>query len=116
MEYDQLLDSENSLSELEEISEVMVKAAEERFPTGIYNLTQPGSVTTRRIVQLIKDVTGCTKDYKFFDSEEDFMKIIKTPRSSCVLDSAKINSLTKLTPVEDSLRNILQSYIPTPTH
>jgi len=60
-------------------------------PFGIYNVTNPGSVTTREVVDLILQSGVSQKKFEFFANESDFMqKAAKTPRSNCVLDSSKL--------------------------
>ena len=59
------------------------------FP-GTYNMTNPGSVTTRQVTEWMLDEGVTSKQFKFFDDEEQFMnKAAKTPRSNCVLDTSK---------------------------
>ena len=58
-----------------------------RVPFGTYNVTNPGKVTTREVVELIRRSGVCTKEFEFFASESEFMMAAaKTPRSNCVLD------------------------------
>jgi dTDP-4-dehydrorhamnose reductase len=91
MRYDTLLEAENSLSQLDEFVRATFECWEKRVPFGIYNVTNPGSVTTHEVVDLIKQSGVSTKDFKFFTDESDFMqKAAKTPRSNCVLDSSKL--------------------------
>ena len=61
------------------------------MPFGTYNVTNPGRVTTREVVELIRHSGVCRKEFEFFASEEEFMSVAaKTPRSNCVLDSSKL--------------------------
>jgi len=54
MRYDRLLEAENSLSQLEEFVRATWECWEKRVPFGTYNVTNPGAVTTREVVDLIK--------------------------------------------------------------
>ena len=90
MRYDCLLQATNSLSQLDEFAAAAVACWTRRVPFGTYNLTNPGSVTTKDVVELIKRHGLSNKDFRFFDSEDQFMQLAaKTPRSNCVLDTTK---------------------------
>jgi len=103
--YENLLQARNSLSHLEDFVEACWSCVEKEVPYGIYNVTNPGSVTTSDVVELILKHGVNNKDYKFFDSEEEFMsKAAKTPRSNCVLDTAKLKSVgIHMRPVQEAL-------------
>lgn len=114
IKYDRLLDAENSLSNLQEFVDAAIDCIDKELPYGIYNLTNPGSLTTRQVVDIMRDSGFTTKAFDFFDSEDEFMSIAaKTPRSNCVLDSSKAASLgLKLSPIEESVRTALEKWIP----
>ncbi len=54
MRYDTLLEAENSLSNLPEFVAAAIDCFEKQIPFGTYNLTNPGSVTTSEVVELIQ--------------------------------------------------------------
>ena len=111
MTYSRLLDAENSLSNLPEFVSAAIDCFERTVPYGIYNLTNPGSVTTRDVVNSIVQSGVCEKQFRFFKDQLEFMsKAVNAPRSNCVLDSSKaIRAGLSLSPVttsiEDALRN-----------
>ncbi len=110
--YKTLLEAENSLSNLEEFVSACVDCFRGQLPYGIYNLTNPGSMWTSEVVELIRESGIVNKEFEFFPSETQFMQIAaKTPRSNCVLDSTKaIHAGLKLTPIRDSIKAMLQSW------
>lgn len=112
MRYDSLLEATNSLSNLPEFCAAALDCLDNQLPYGIYNLTNPGSVTTSEVVSLIQELGITDKAFRFFHSEDEFMeKAAKTPRSNCVLDSSKaIRAGLRLTPVRESLRDALASW------
>lgn len=112
--YANLLEAENSLSNLPEYVAAALDCFEKHVPFGTYNLTNPGSVMTSEVVAMIKEAGVCDKEFRFFDSEADFMaKAAKTPRSNCVMDSSKaIKAGLQLTPIRDSIRQALESWTP----
>ena len=94
LRYDTLLEATNSISQLEEFVGATFACWEKRVPFGTYNVTNPGHVTTREVVDLIRQAGVSQKAFKFFQSEDDFMhKAAKTPRSNCVMDSSKLASV-----------------------
>ncbi|MCA9067026.1 MAG: sugar nucleotide-binding protein, partial [Planctomycetaceae bacterium] len=52
--YDRLLNAENSLSHLNEFADCCVESWMMRIPFGVYNLTNPGSITTQEVVNRIQ--------------------------------------------------------------
>jgi dTDP-4-dehydrorhamnose reductase len=91
MRYQRLLEAANSISQLEEFCAATFACWEKRVPFGTYNVTNPGHVTTHEVVELIKQSGVCRKEFEFFKSEDEFMHVAaKTPRSNCVMDSAKL--------------------------
>jgi dTDP-4-dehydrorhamnose reductase len=109
MRYDSLLEAANSISQLDEFVAGTFACWEKRVPFGTYNVTNPGHVTTREVVDLIVKSGVCTKQFKFFANEDDFMhKAAKTPRSNCVMDSSKLASAgIRLTEVHDAVTSAL---------
>ena len=91
MRYERLLDAANSISQLDEFAAATFACWEQRVPFGTYNVTNPGTITTREIVELIRRSGVCTKEFRFFASEDEFMRVAaKTPRSNCIMDSSKL--------------------------
>jgi 3,5-epimerase/4-reductase len=91
MRYSKLLEAANSISQLHEFVAATFACWEKRIPYGIYNVTNPGHVTTREVVGMIEKSGVHPKKYEFFASEGEFMKIAaKTPRSNCVMSSEKL--------------------------
>ena len=114
MRYDRLLMATNSLSQLDEFADACVASWTQRGPFGTYNLTNPGSVTTRDVVRLIQKHGLSNRDFQFFESDDQFMKLAaKTPRSNCVLDSTKaIAAGLPLSPIEESLEKAMKNWKP----
>lgn len=124
MTYKTLLEAENSISHLEEFVASTFACWEKRIPFGTYNVTNPGAIMTSDVVRWIQEETArrdkegipCPfpRSYAFFDDLESFMKIAaKTPRSNCVLDTAKLTEAgISLTPVEEAVRKALREWVP----
>lgn len=111
LNYDTLLDVRNSLSHLDQFVRACYWCLDNEAPHGVYNMTNGGSITTREVTNLIAK-RNFGKQFKFFDDEEDFMRLAaKTPRSSCVLDNSKaIAAGIPLDPIEDVLATAIDEY------
>jgi len=105
MAYERLLDATNSLSHLDEFADACVTCVQQRCDFGIWNLTNPGAVSTRQVVEMIQRAGLTDREFQFFESESQFMELAaQTPRSNCVLDSSKaIQAGLPLSPVEEAL-------------
>ena len=112
MRYQRLLEASNSISQLHEFVAATFACWEKRVPFGIYNVTNPGQVTTRQVVDHILKSGVCTKDYSFFDNEDEFMQTAaKTPRSNCVMDSSKLQATgIKMTEVHEAVERDLSNW------
>ena len=112
MRYDRLLDARNSLSQLDEFVRATWECWQRRLPFGIYNVTNPGSVTTREVVDLIRASGVAKKEFQFFASEEEFLRqAAKTPRSNCVLDSGKLlRHGVALTEIHEAIAQALRQW------
>ena len=105
LNYDSLLEAENSVSHLDEFCQKCVKSLENEVNPGIYNMTNPGSVTTSQVTQWIREEGVTDKQFQFFEDEQQFMnKAAKTPRSNCVLDTSKAERAgIGMRPVEEAV-------------
>lgn len=117
LNYENLLEAENSVSHLEEFCQKCIECFDKDVEPGVYNMTNPGSITTSQVTEWMiqEGLTG--KKFNFFKSEEEFMeKAAKTPRSNCVLDTSKAEKAgIGMRPVEeamiDSIRKMRQSML-----
>jgi dTDP-4-dehydrorhamnose reductase len=112
MRYERLLEAANSISQLHEFVAATFACWEKRIPFGTYNVTNPGHVTTREVVELILESGVHPKSYQFFTDEADFMqKAAKTPRSNCVMSSDQLAAAgITLTPVREAIRTALATW------
>jgi dTDP-4-dehydrorhamnose reductase len=112
MRYKRLLEATNSITQLDEFTAATLECWTRRVPFGTYNVTNPGRVTTREVVELIRRSGVCTKAFDFFSSEGEFMEVAaKTPRSNCVLDSSKLERAgVRLTPVHEAIERDLKAW------
>ena len=113
MRYARLLEAANSLSHLDEFVRACFECWQKRLPFGTYNVTNPGHVTTREVVDLIKASGVCTKEFEFFQDEDEFMRVAaKTPRSNCLLDTTKLQGAgIHMTEVHDAVAQSLRNWV-----
>jgi dTDP-4-dehydrorhamnose reductase len=112
LRYNRLLEATNSISQLEEFCAATFACWEKRVPFGIYNVTNPGHVTTREVVDLIKQSGVSHKEFSFFSDEGEFMQVAaKTPRSNCIMDSSKLAGVgIKMTEVREAVSRDLRRW------
>jgi dTDP-4-dehydrorhamnose reductase len=105
-------DSVNSISHLDEFVRACLELWERQVPYGIYNVVNPGAITTRRIIEMIQQILNPAHRFDFWENDGEFYRCqAKTPRSNCILDSAKLLSLgVKMRPVEKALQDTLERW------
>jgi UDP-glucose 4,6-dehydratase len=87
-----------------------------KAPFGIYNVTNPGFVTSRRVVGMIQEKLKPGRAFEFWSGDEEFYRVAaKTPRSNCILDVSKLLATgVPMRPVEDALAEALRQWRPLP--
>ncbi len=112
MTYQKLLEAENSMSHLGEFVRACWETFEKKVPYGTYNVTQPGSIKTSEVCELIQKSGVSKKEFIFFKDEAEFMQIAaKTPRSNCVMDSSKLLATgIKMISIGESIEQALRDW------
>jgi len=109
--YHTLLDATNSLTNIDDFARISIEIFNKGLPFGTYNITNPGSITTREITEMMKE-KGLKKEFNFFESEDEFNKTVAAPRSNCVLDSSKVLSYgIKFEDVKKSVERCLDRWV-----
>jgi dTDP-4-dehydrorhamnose reductase len=109
--YPKVYDNVNSISHRGDFVHACLDLWDRRASFGIYNMTNPGFVTTRQVVEMIQAILKPKRSFEFWESDEEFYRLAaKTPRSNCVLDVSKLLATgvklrTVTEALEDSLRN-----------
>jgi dTDP-4-dehydrorhamnose reductase len=112
--YAKVYDNVNSISHRADFVKACLDTWKLRAPFGIYNVTNPGFVTTKHVVQLIEKYLKPAKKFEFWASDEEFYKVAaKTPRSNCVMDVSKLLAAgVKIRGVEEALEHSLKNWKP----
>jgi dTDP-4-dehydrorhamnose reductase len=102
-------DQVNSISHLEDFVKASLDLWEIRAPFGLYNVTNPGAVTTRELIEGLQRVLKPPARLKISRTEEDPARAASaTPRSNCILDVAKLlKTGVKIRPVADAVKDAL---------
>jgi UDP-glucose 4,6-dehydratase len=112
--YAKVYDNVNSISHRADFVKACLDTWEVRAPFGIYNVTNPGFVTTRHVVEEIEKHLKPAKKFEFWASDEEFYRVAaKTPRSNCVMDVSKLLATgVKVRPVAEALEDSLKKWLP----
>jgi len=110
--YTKVYDNLNSISHREDFAKACLDLWQVGAPAGIYNVTNPGWVTTRKVVQRLEAILRPLKRFEFWESDEEFYRVAaKTPRSNCVMDSTKLlRAGVVVRPVEEALEHALRNW------
>jgi len=110
--YSKVYDNVNSLSHRRDFARACLDLWERRAPFGIYNVTNPGFVTTSQVAAMILRILKPGREFEFWENDEEFYRIAaKTPRSNCVLDVSKLLAAgIRLRPVTEALEDSLKSW------
>jgi dTDP-4-dehydrorhamnose reductase len=110
--YPKVYDNVNSISHRADFVRACLDLWERRAPFGTYNVTNPGFVTTRQVVQVIEKILKPARRFEFWESDEEFYRVAaKTPRSNCVLDISKLLATgVRVRPVGEALEHSLKNW------
>jgi UDP-glucose 4,6-dehydratase len=112
--YQKLYENINSLSHRFEFVDACLDLWHKRAPFGVYNMTNPGWVTTHDVASLIRKHLNPAAKYEFWSSDAEFYKLgARTPRSNCVLDSSKLLATgVRMSHVGEALESALKHWTP----
>jgi UDP-glucose 4,6-dehydratase len=102
----------NSLSHLDDFVRACLDLWERQAPFGTYNMTNPGAVRTRQVVEMINRILKPDRHFEFWKDEEEFYRLgAKALRSNCVLDVSKLLVAgVKMRPVEEAVEDSLRNW------
>jgi nucleoside-diphosphate-sugar epimerase len=114
LRYPKLYQNTNSLSHLGDFVHACLGLWERRAPFGIYNVTNPGHVTTRQVTAWIERFLARGRRFEFWASDEEFYRCAATAlRSNCVLDVSKLLATgVPMRPVEEAIEDAVRNWLP----
>lgn len=89
MRFKKIVSEPNSLAHRGDFVKACLDMYEKKAPYGIYNMTNPGAMTAREIVELLQELNP--KKYEFWDTAE-FVKQARCLKSNCVLNTDKLKN------------------------
>jgi dTDP-4-dehydrorhamnose reductase len=110
--YAKVYDNVNSISHRADYVKACLDTWERRAPFGIYNVTNPGFVTTRHVVEQIEKYLKPPRKFEYWTNDTEFYHVAaKTPRSNCVMDVSKLLAAgVKIRGVEEALEQSLKNW------
>jgi dTDP-4-dehydrorhamnose reductase len=110
--YAKAYDNVNSISHLGEFVRACLDLWEWQAPFGVYNVVNPGAVTTRQMIEMIQRILKPDRCFEYWEGNEEFYHYgAKAARSNCILDASKLLALgVKMRPVEEALEDALQRW------
>jgi dTDP-4-dehydrorhamnose reductase len=110
LKYNTLVDVTNSLSNIDDFVWASYELVRKQSPFGIYNICNSGSISTRRITEIMQKKWP-HKNFSFFPDYEEFEKVIVTPRSNCILNTEKLAGQgIRLHDVDDVVRISIRNW------
>lgn len=113
--YPKIIDAENSVTRVDDLLSA-TKTLLEKQKTGIYNVTNPGSIKHSDIMSWYQELVDPSHAYQLISTEQLYAEgLTKTGRSNCVLDTRKLESEgIILTSAKQAVRECMESYAKNP--
>jgi dTDP-4-dehydrorhamnose reductase len=112
--YPRVYDNVNSISHCGDYTRACLDLWARRAPFGIYNIVNPGFITSRQVVDLIQKILRPDRDFKFGEDDDEFYREgASVPRSNCVLDASKLLAAgVNIRPIREALEDSLKNWQP----
>jgi UDP-glucose 4,6-dehydratase len=102
--FKKLINTTNSYTDLYEFVRAAYKTFSLQTNCKIFNLTQPGYITTKEIIDILTSVMGNKIGEKQYMTLEEYKDMDPIPRANCALDSQRaIDHGISLTPIRTSV-------------
>ena len=109
--YSKVYDNVNSISHRADFVNACLDTWNLRAPFGIYNVTNPGWVTTRQVIKSIERILKPNRKFEFWENDEEFYRVAaKTPRSNCYGSRQAAQGRMKVRPVEEAIEASLKNW------
>jgi dTDP-4-dehydrorhamnose reductase len=112
--YPKVYQNWNSISHLGDFVSACLQTWQMELPGGFYNVVNPGYVSTREVVELVKKTLRPGWNPEFWKDDGEFYRTIaKAPRSNCLLDATKLLSNgVRMRSIEEALEAALANWEP----
>ena len=113
MTYRKIYDNVNSISHIGDFTRTCINLYENNCPTGIYNITNEGVVSTRQVVLMIQEILKPNREFDYFANDKEFYLDSKARRSNCILNVNKIREVGfPMRPVREALKEAIMNWVP----
>lgn len=107
LKYDKVINVPNSMTVIEDFLPTSYELIK-RGKTGIYNMTNPGAIDHKTILDLYRDEIDPRYTYELMSLEEMYDKYACAGRSNCLLNTEKLAAEgLAMRPIEDAIRDCL---------
>jgi dTDP-4-dehydrorhamnose reductase len=102
----------NSISHRGDFAAACLDSWAQKIPGGVYNVVNPGYISTREVVEKIQQLLKPAWRPEFWASDDEFYRFgAVTPRSNCILDASKIlKAGIRIRPTEEALEAALSRW------
>jgi dTDP-4-dehydrorhamnose reductase len=103
----------NSISHRGDFAAACIDSWLQKIPGGVYNVVNPGYISTREVVEKIQQRLKPSWKPVFWQSDDEFYRFgAITPRSNCILDPGKLlKSGIRIRPLEEALEEALDRWV-----
>jgi dTDP-4-dehydrorhamnose reductase len=110
--YPRVYNNTNSISHRSDFVQACLDLWDRRAPFGIYNMTNPGHVTSSEVVELLRTGLDLERSFEFWSSDEEFYRLgAQTPRSNCIMETDKLAGTgVCMRPVGDALADAVSQW------
>jgi dTDP-4-dehydrorhamnose reductase len=102
--YPKLIECDNSMTSMEDLGRVVCYFIRHKPWCGIYNVCNPGIMSTKQIM----DLMGIEKEWF---TPEEFRANTLAPRSNCYLNTDKLQRVFALSPISYVMESCVKSYM-----
>lgn len=107
IKYEKVINVANSMTVIEDLMPAAHELMKEN-KTGIYNMTNPGAIDHKTILDLYKKLVDPSFTYQIMSVEEMYASYAKAKRSNCILNSKKLESEgIHMRPIEEAIADCL---------
>tara|TARA_R110000868_G_scaffold205893_8_gene454574 strand:- start:655 stop:1503 length:849 start_codon:yes stop_codon:yes gene_type:complete len=109
LNYNKLISSKNSITNVDGLVNMLPMFMSVKPETGIYNVTNPGSIEAKEVVEIMKKHGLENPNWEFVSIPEANFRV---GRSNCILDTSKLKDKIgiELTNVYDSVAEAVKQY------
>jgi dTDP-4-dehydrorhamnose reductase len=114
LRYPRVYENVNSISHRTEFVGACLDCFRLGVPKGIYNVVNPGWVTTGWVVERMRSLLRLDRKFEYWEDDSAFyQQAARTPRSNCLMDASRLMSVgIRLRPVEEALEDALRHWRP----